>query len=67
MSGNQWARWGEARRGGERAGAQRNSRWQWSFAAGRRNATSTLTLRLNGEVDALKGTTVALWISWSEQ
>jgi len=29
MSGNQWARWGEARRGGERAGARRSSRRKW--------------------------------------
>ena len=24
-----WARWSEVRRGGERAGARRSSRWQW--------------------------------------
>ena len=30
---------------------------------GRRNVTSTMTHRLNGEVDMLKGTMVALWTS----
>jgi len=36
MVGKLWARWSEARCGGERAGARQSSRRQWCFAAGKK-------------------------------
>ena len=36
MVGKLWARWSEARCGGERAGARRSSRCQWCFSAGKK-------------------------------
>ena len=63
MVGKLWARWSEVKRGSECAGARRSSRRQWCFAAGKKNANSTMTHQLNREVDALKETTVALWTS----
>ena len=63
MVGKLWARWSEVKRGSECEGARRSSRWQWHFAAGKKNAISTKTHRLNHEVDALKETTVVLWTS----
>jgi len=63
MVGKLWARWSEVKCSSECAGARRSSRQQWRFAAGKKNAISTMTHRLNREVDALKETTVALWTS----
>ena len=63
MVGKLWARWSEVKRGSECEGARRSSRRQWCFAAGKKNAISTMTHWLNREVDALKETTVALWTS----
>ena len=63
MVGKLWARWSEVKRGSECAGARRSSRRQWCFAAGKKNAISTMTHRLNREVDVLKETMVALWTS----
>ena len=54
MVGKLWARWSEVKRGSECEGARRSSRRQWRFAAGKKNAISTKTHRLNREVDALR-------------
>ena len=63
MVGKMWARWSEVKRGSECAGARWSSRRQWCFVVGKKNAISTMTHRLNREVDALKETMVALWTS----
>ena len=49
-----WARCSEVKRSSECTGAQRSSRRQWRFAAGKKNAISTKTHRLNRGVDALR-------------
>jgi len=54
MVGKLWARWSEVKRGSECEGARRSSRRQWRFAAGKKNAISTKTHRLNRGVDALR-------------
>jgi len=67
MVGKLWARCSEVKRSSERTGARRSSRRQWRFDAGKKNASSTKTHRLNREVDALKATTAELWASWRRQ